>query len=481
MRDKAKFALAVDSVINPATGLAACRVNTDASTANDAPGCVPLNPFGAGSVSQAAMGYYLGTSWEEDDIQEDVAGITIRGTPFTLPAGDVGFAAGVEARRDEIDRLGDPLSQTNGWRTSNFGSFAGEVKVKEAFGELAIPLLADMPFVNKLDVNFAGRVTDYSTSGTVKTWKAGANYEPVDWLRFRGTISRDIRAPTIYETFRPSGIQTFVTVIDPLLGSSVQAPQITGGNLNLAPEVAKTHTVGVVFTPDFIPGLRASVDYYKINIRDVIATLTPQQTVDQCYVSKNLEYCDLITRSAAGTIASISGQDINAASLRTAGVDTEVQYRFPLENLAPVAGDVTLRLLATYTQYRITTASGVKTDIAGQNNGGIPTWKINASAAYANGPFMFRTTARFVSAGKYNKTLEEGVRIEDNSLPSATYIDLAASYQINENFQVYGAVNNLFNKAPPVSPNAIVEVQYNASGNYDTIGRWATVGVRFNF
>jgi outer membrane receptor protein involved in Fe transport len=355
------------------------------------------------------------------------------------------------------------------------------VKVKEAFGEVAVPLLADMPLVSRLDVNFAGRITDYSTSGTVKTWKAGANYAPTDWLRFRGTVSRDIRAPTIYEAFRPSGIQTFVTVIDPRLGSSVQAPQITGGNPDLVPEVAKTHTVGVVFSPSAVPGLRASVDYYKINIRDVIATLTPQQTVDQCEISRNLEYCALIVRSASGTIASISGQDINAASLRTAGVDTEIQYRFPLENLAPVAGDVTLRLLATYTQYRITTASGVKTDIAGQNNGGIPTWKINASAAYANGPFMLRTTARFISAGKYNKTLEEGVRIEDNSLPSATYIDLAASYQINKNFQVYGAVNNVFNKAPPVSPNAIVEVQYNAAGNYDTIGRWATVGVRFNF
>jgi outer membrane receptor protein involved in Fe transport len=223
-----------------------------------------------------------------------------------------------------------------------------------------------------------------------------------------------------------------------------------------------------------------SVDYYKINIKDVIGGLSAQQTINQCQFG-NTEICALIIRGANNTITLISGNDINSQSLRTSGVDTEIQYKVPLDDVLPWGGDLTLRVLGAYTQYRITTVAGIDTDIAGQNNNGIPTWKVNTSATYNNGPFMFRTSVRFIGDGKFNKTLEEGTQIEDNSMKGYTYVDLAASYQINKSFQVYANVNNLFNVDPVLSPSAILEVGYSGGGNYDLIGQWMSVGVRFNF
>jgi outer membrane receptor protein involved in Fe transport len=235
-----------------------------------------------------------------------------------------------------------------------------------------------------------------------------------------------------------------------------------------------------VFSPAFAPGLRMSVDYYKINIKDVVGNLSAQQTIDQCRLG-NQQTCALITRGANNLITTIAGTNINASALRTSGVDTEVQYRFPVEAVLPAGGDVTLRMLATYTQYRITTIAGVDTDIAGQNYGGIPTWKINTSAAYANGPLVLRATVRFISDGKYQKQLQEGVQIEENNLKGATYVDLSASYQVSRRVQLYGAVNNLFDVDPVLSPSPLVEVGYSGGGNYDLIGQWFAAGVRFTF
>ena len=480
-RNSAKFALGIDAVVNPANGQIVCR----STLTNPANGCVPINPFGPGSISQAAVEYYTGTSMMDSKQEEDIWANTIRGTPFKLPAGDVSVAAGFEIRRDSINAVGDPVSNALGWKSVNQPSFAGTVKVREAFGEVGIPVLADKPLAEKLDLNFAGRVTDYSTSGTVTTWKAGANYEPVQWLRFRGTISRDIRAPTIFELARPAAASLINTIADPkpgpTFGLQTQVFQVTGGNSTLRPEIAKTYTGGFILSPAAVPGLRLSVDYYKISIKDVITNLTIQQTLDQCYKAGNAAYCALESRNASGQLTQINGTDINSAILRTAGVDIEAQYRFSLAKILPWGGNVTLRSLGTYTEYRRTTTSGVVVNLAGQNYNGIPYWRINSSVSYENGPVMVRVSSRYLSSGLNDKTRVSGVGIENNRMPSANYFDLAASYQINQRLQAYASVNNVFNKWPALGPNPITEPGYQGGGNYDLVGQWWSLGMRFTY
>src|SRR5690606_27274265 len=139
------------------------------------------------------------------------------------------------------------------------------------------------------------------------------------------TLSRDIRAPTSFELFRPSAASLINVIADPrprpTFGLQTQAFQSTGGNRTLRPEVAKTFTAGFILSPPVLSGFRMSVDYYKINIKDVISNLTIQQTLDQCYVARNQEYCSLILRNAQDQIFQINGTDINSARLKTAGVD----------------------------------------------------------------------------------------------------------------------------------------------------------------
>src|SRR5690606_25069867 len=130
---------------------------------------------------------------------------------------------------------------TSGFYVFNSTIVNGKIEVKEAFAETVVPVVRDITGVRSFELNGAVRLTDYNTSGDVTTWKLGAVYEPTDWLRFRATRSKDIRAPNTDELFRPQS-SGFVTV------GGVLTTQITGGNPDLVPEEADTWTVGVGFT-----------------------------------------------------------------------------------------------------------------------------------------------------------------------------------------------------------------------------------------
>src|SRR5690606_27260447 len=162
-----------------------------------------------------------------------------------------------------------------GWQYANGSSFTGDVNVTEGYLETNVPLLANQPFADLLEVNGAVRLTDYSTSGQVTTWKLGAVWEPASFIRFRGTLSRDIRAPNALELF-DTGKITPGRVTDRPSGIDAVADVRTGGNLDLQPEVARTWTAGVVLQPDFVPNLRMSADWFDIDIDGAIAALGPQ-------------------------------------------------------------------------------------------------------------------------------------------------------------------------------------------------------------
>ncbi len=362
-----------------------------------------------------------------------------------------------------------------------------------------MPLLKDSA-VGSLSLNGAGRVTDYSTSGTVVTWKAGALYDPIDGIRFRVTRSRDIRAPTLYELFAGQTITRLgvldALTIDPLTGlpgQNVSTQTVSGGNPNLEPEVANTLTVGVVLKPSFIPGLNLSIDYFNISIDKAIATpFTGQQVMDICAASNYTSpVCSQIVRplgatntSSANGPTSILVNNQNLRSFKTSGIDFELKYRVPVGS-----GHLTLEALATRllsSKQQNAPGQAVFNFLGNadmQDNASNPViqpkWRGNVNVTYENGPLTISAQERIIGGLNRSNILV----YTPNSIPAVAYTDASVVVKVPNkmaDFEVFGTVNNLFNRKPPIIPTSTSPgLAYpTLRSAYDIIGTYVTVGVR---
>jgi iron complex outermembrane receptor protein len=482
----ARFAKSVDAVRNGA-GQTVCRVNANASTADDDAACVPVNLFGAGSPSQAAIDYFTGTTSYKVAVDERVVAGQIQGDLFNIGDRTVTIAAGAEYRTEKVDGVSDAISQATGFLLGNPKALAGKYNVKEAFGEILVPLLADLPMIKSLEFNGAARVTDYSTSGTVVTWKAGGTWEINDDIRLRATRSRDIRAPNFDELFT-NALFRFTNVSDPRNnGAIVSVNIITQGNPTLKPETANTLTAGVVLTPSFIPGFRTSIDYFDIKLSGAIGQLGAQDIVTRCE-GGNTALCGFITRNGSNIITAVTSAQINLSEITTSGVDFEMAYNLPVSRLGIDSGArVDLRALATYVDTLASSDGVVRIDRIADvgGHGGMPHWKFNASLTYTDGPFTLFLQDRFVGGGKYDSTYVQGVDIDDNTISGRNYVDMSLSYSVidtaTKRVQLFFNVKNLLDQDPPVAPSSFQTPSQTNAVLYDVIGRQFTTGVRFKF
>ncbi|MCM8732288.1 TonB-dependent receptor domain-containing protein [Hephaestia sp. GCM10023244] len=479
-RINARWTQGIDAVISPVTGQPVCRINVDANPNNDNAACVPINAFGAGSISQAALDWYRGTSFYDARMSQNSFGANLNGSPFNTWAGEVKIAVGGEYRREEIKSVSDPISEVSGWRSINQKSFAGDLDVWEVYAEAAVPLAKDLPFANNIEFNGAIRYTDYSSSGGVTTWKAGLNYSPIEDIRFRGTLSRDIRAANVNELFSGQN-QVINTINDPRNNVAGFVTQLTGGNPNLLPEKADTKAVGVVVQPSALPGLSASIDYYSIKIDGAITAVPSQTIVNNCFIANLPEFCAFVTQNAANAITLVQATLINAQTIETAGVDFELSYRRPL-----AAGTLGSRLLVNYVDKLALTTSGVTTSSLGDiatDPGGQPRWKANFDLTYAGGPLRLGAYVRYIGGGKFRSIYVDDVDLpaDQNRVKGRAYLDLSASYKLTDNIEIYGKIDNLLNTDPPVIPNNIVQPTVSNSQMYDRIGRYYVSGVRLRF
>ncbi len=488
----ARFTNALDAVRN-ASGAIVCAINNDAITTNDDPACVPYNIMGLGVNSQAAINYVNSSGLRTQKFIQDNAGFSLTGDTFKLPAGPVSVAFGAEWRREQS--TGTPLGGISGlFSANNFPTF-GKYEVTEGFVEVVIPVLKDSPIGRLLELNGAGRLTHYSTSGSVKTWKAGAIYEPIDGLRFRGTISRDIRAPNLAELFRGGTLGSGANTPNPFLGNPpplVAIPTRTIGNPLLKPERALTKGFGVVAQPAMIPGLVASVDYWDIKISDAIGNLNSTQIIDQCFQTKLPSFCSAVDFAAdARTITLVRVVPFNVAREVRRGIDFELGYRRPLGE-----GSVTFRALATHnlkavTNNNITAPINVLADYSAN---GPQHWSYNLSLGYEGGRVRLNATAYGFTSGKARNDLIEctsgcpasttaAPTANDNHVPGATYFGLSGSYEFFDGIVAFASVQNLLNKQPPAVPvyvgnNPPAGIPTNAAF-FDTLGRMFRLGVRF--
>ena len=261
----ANFKNALNSVRNSA-GQIVCSITLTSPTS----GCVPLNPFG-NAVDPAAKAYVYGTSEQKIALDQHVAAVNIHGNLLRLPAGPVSVALGIEHREDIATGTADALSQSTAFFAGNGGNFHGQINVTEGYFETEIPILSNLNLAKSLSLNGAVRESSYSISGLITSWKVGSVYEPSDWLRFRVTRSRDIRAPSLNELYGPPQVST-TTITDISRNSQGIGNIISSGNANLTPELGDTLTGGIVLTPHgALRGLRVSVDYYTIDLTNAIA------------------------------------------------------------------------------------------------------------------------------------------------------------------------------------------------------------------
>lgn len=474
-RINANWTAALDSVIGPG-GQAICRSTLTAPNN----GCVAANPFGLNSVSPAAVAYVTGTSWINAYSRSTQVSLGAGGELGATWAGPIGLAFGGEYRDDSVDFKSDPISQVNGWRQASSAAYHGAVSVKEVYGEASVPLAKDARLAESIELDLAARYVEYSTSGSTSVWKAGLNWTVNDQLRFRGTYSKDFRAPTINELFAATTVRGGTNIIDRTTNIPAVVNQISGGNRNLMPETAHTLTGGFVLRPAFVPGLQFSVDAFDIELEDAISTIQPQEVVDRC-AAGNAQFCAGITRNAAGIITQVAAVSFNAQSLKTRGLDFETSYRIPLDIFS---GTVTLANVATYVDRLIITSNGVELDTAGQLTGSNPTpkWRSATTVAYENGPFVFRLLANYLGKGKYDNTYGP-LDVTRNDYPGYFYFDVTAQYELGERIQIYGKIENLLDKDPPFIAEGTIgrAGAATASQFYDLIGRSYGLGIRYKW
>jgi iron complex outermembrane receptor protein len=465
------YANAVDSVIDPDTGNPVCRI----ALTNPDTDCVPLNVFGYGNGSEAALDYVQGHPWRQEREQLDAGGVSLQGDLLQLPAGPLIASFGLEARHEAAHNWVDADSLQENYSSVSYYPIEGSFQVREAFGEALIPLAKDFGILKDLGLNLAARYSDYSTSGGVWQWKVGATNEFFNGFKARVAYSRDVRAPSITDLYSSGGL-TYGTVADPFTNSTVSYVSHSTGNTELTPEESDTFTIGFSYSPVTLQGLSFSVDYFSIDIDDVITTVGVSEILNRCY-NGNQTLCSKFVRDEDGSVT-VQLSPVNLSNYKTDGIDLDVAYVTPASRFIPaLQGGLNFRLLGSWIN-SLTTYDGITTIeyLNALNSGsgfGVPRLQLNALASYQGPRFGGNLRVRHISSGNYSNT----TNITNNHIGSYTYFDLGFKADLYANLssqlQLYANVNNLLDKAPPVGGFS--------SYYHDAIGRYYSLGLRMNF
>lgn len=561
------FNLAVDAVVAPVgyTGSnfvrnaagqnVICRVNSGMA-GNVRPDCVPFNTFGAGQFDPRAYAFSHRDSTTEEFSDQLVASLNVSGDLsqlFELPGGPISFALGAEYRRerDEVDY--DELTSSGGTFLNALQDFRPPtLRVKEAYGEVQFPLLENLPFARELVLTLAGRVSDYNTrTGTVYSYNIQGVYAPIEDLRFRAAYATSVRSPTQSDLFSPFS-QNFAFLGDPcdtpnpgstvatncqaagvptVANAAVQAACagtsfpilagqpwvnctartastgfVSGGNPTLNEERGRSLTLGVVFEPSFLPGFNATVDYYRIRVRNLIAALGAQTIINLCYQNAsgiNNAFCSTVNRDPATGLfvqpAVISG-GVNFAAQRTNGIDIDLSYRRSFDN----GHRMEIRAIATRVRELDNFIDPTQPQLPNRQLSelGDPKWAANFSFRYDFGNWDLRWDTRYLgrqTIGTYEAQNSftglctafyvTNIGCTLNSIttlpplnadqfdrvyyPDVFYHDIRVQFDVSNRFRFYAGVNNLFDRQPPLG------LLGTAGGDpFDSFGRNFFFGIR---
>ncbi|MEZ5995326.1 MAG: TonB-dependent receptor [Hyphomonadaceae bacterium] len=507
------------------------------------PNCVPWDIFHEGGVTQAALNYLQIPLIQRGNTFQQTVTASIQGPmPITSPGAQSPLQTvfGLEYRRaglgSDVDanfRSGDGSGQGGPTIPTT-----GAIDSMEFFTEARMPLIEGGAFAELLSIDAAYRYAEYNNGDSSDTYKVGLEWAPTSDIRFRGSFQHAVRAPNVIELFGPAGGGLFNLGFDPCdsthqpAGFSVPAQcfgantwQVTtaqsdggglnnpagqyngvfGGNANLSPEEADTVTLGLVFTPSFVPGLNISLDHFDIQVDNVIGG-APQAILANCYYANDLDACALIVRNAAGRIRNnaqgVTAINSNVGSLETRGWDINADYRMDIGSL----GSLGFQLIMTKVDELVTDLGGGTAfpayDCVGKWAGdavcGTPTpeWRHRFRVSWET-PWDLELdlTWRHSSETQRETVVPfPGTLVDPNAavanqlgtfMDAVDYFDLAGNYQLFENTNVRFGINNLLDQDPPISTNGHVGAGF-GNGNtfpqvYDANGRWIFVGATVDF
>ncbi|HVT23095.1 MAG TPA: TonB-dependent receptor, partial [Rhizomicrobium sp.] len=506
-----------------------------------AAGCVPINLFGANSITPQAAAYVGSLVTLQSQAIEQVATVQANGSVFTLPAGAVKVALGAEYRNESARFVPDAATQAGTVAGNQIPATNGAFDVKEVFGEGLLPVLKDLPFAEYVELNGAVRYAHYSTAGGATSWKYGATWQVSGDLKFRGSEASATRAPNIAELFTPKAqtfpgiagdlctaptdanvIQNCANQINQLPPPSVGEPAnpiytgppgslqaalgqaarqgvggYTSGNANLKPETAYTFTAGLVYTPSWLQGFQLTSDYYDIRIHGYIGGLDPNVTQQACYESNPADFasnvfCQQIIRQhdpiLGPIIKQINFPTFNLGSIKTSGVDTTITYAFDLgdfDDSLRDAGSFSFVLNTTYISHYDTDPGLPGTSvIKSAGDAGQEMWRGLLRMTYTNGPLEVSPALRYIGPAYVSKEAAlsppaNTTELEGNRLPAVWYTDINVSYDVTEQAQVYVGANNLFDVRPPETFIGIFDTTGTGTITdvYDPIGLFIYGGV----
>jgi outer membrane receptor protein involved in Fe transport len=541
--DSQKFGLAMDSARNSA-GQIVCRSQIDpaaayayddtialgvARLAQDIATCIPMNPFGDGNITKQMHDYLTDDTTSVGKITEFVASATMTGDSsawFSLPAGPIGIAFGVEHRTEENSFEADPIVSSGLTFYNALTAFKPpKLKVNEVFTEFRVPLLKDKTAAEELTLNLAARYADYNgATGGVLAYNGGLEYAPIEGLRFRAGIARAVRAPSLADLYAAQGQNFEAAPLDPCAldnrgnGSPTRQANcaaagipadynfqytssieiVSGGNPQLKEETSDSFTAGVVWQPAFLSGLSLSVDYFDIDINDVITAPTAQDIMNACYDAPDLnnQFCGLFVRNGAGAgpndevphqiiQGTLQQLSLNYASSTSRGVDIEAAFSHDLGDV----GRLSTRIIWTHTLQRDDFLNPAAPGDADQVllELGDPKDAFNLNTDFAMGKLKFGYQLRYIGKQVLN-FYEDTFSLQGNPPQNQDYADvryfgevfyhdIRAAYDITDKVNAYLGIDNLTNRIPPFGLTGTGA----GSGIYEAKGRFAYAGVKMTF
>lgn len=525
-----RSARALDVVTDPATGQAVCRSVLDGSD----PNCLPYDVWRLNGITPAALAYLATPGFQKGFTSQSLIGGNVQldlgqyGVKLPTAKEGLGLLVGFERRSEKLDLSVDTAFATGdlagqGGPTASVG---GQYSVKDVFTELKVPLMAGRPFVELLNLNASYRYSDYSTGNTSDTWGLGLEYAPVKAVKLRGSMQRAVRSPNVIDLYTPLTVglwnldndpcgPTRTATLEQCLRTGLTAAQygaeildnpagqfntVEGGNAALKPEESDSVTFGLVFSPT--RDLDITLDYFNIKVKGGIGTVPQETTLENCLNTGDPVFCSLVKRDSRGTLWAtpngfVSAQNANLGREHTTGLDMGANYRARLGGM----GQLDLSFLGTYIQkYDVQPVpGGAQFDCAGYfgNNcaqigngvtGVLPKWRHKLRTTWST-PWKtdLTLTWRHVDSVKHetkssNPALAGQIDNVMAKFPQMNYFDIAAKFDVTKNLALRLAINNLFDKDPPL---AVTGAPY-GNGNtypvmYDALGRRISLNLTATF
>ena len=472
---------ALNAVVGPNGQIICAPGYTNAPIATVSSTCAPLNIFGNGNVSQAALNYINAPAISRQVNKQFDAVVDIKGSLAHLPAGDLKAVVGGEIRRES--QAFDPGAFFSGEYSQYavIAPVAGSYYTHEGFTEVTLPLLSpDMhiPLLRELTLHGAARYTDNSLNGGFWSYTGGGNWSPINGLTVRGNYTRSFRAPSVTEAFAPIAT-TFETGNDPcdssfinggsspatrgkncaaagipaggftssIVSATVQG--LGGGNAKLNNEIANSWTVGANYAAPFLPGLVLTADYIHIDIKNEIVQPGIQSIMQACYDSPsypNSPFCSAFTRDPVShQITSFSDTFLNIASQNYRALQASATYTLPLSRLGLPDSLGVLNLSSNYLhEFKNQQVVGTGSAQYAHDAVGEPADAITTMIDWQTKRFDWSWTVRYDGPTKVNP---------NNPASNYQYYDVSPYWMantsigvmVNDHFKLRGIVNNVFN------------------------------------